>query len=209
MNDARPIDDMGRHMSPGLIEANKQIKPFRLQLLDAVTQCLSKSGVSYWVSDGTALGAFREKGMIAHDCDIDLTVRAQDLHRVSERWLPEYVSVRYVPDKKTVKSKSGLKIVFTHKDAPDFDYKDDLQDSGAELDLYTFHQRDDGAWIKNDERYNQVWRNEVLFPLAECEFEGRTLPCPNDLESYLLELYGYIGRDAVWNETTKRYVPRN
>jgi len=214
----RPIDDMGRVMSQGLLDANKRLKPFRLQLMDAVIRCLDKSDVAFWVTDGTALGAFREKGMIGHDCDIDLSVREEDVHKISERWLPEYVEVRYVPGKEVIQDAGHRcdeqrdkykKLVFVHKDAPEFEYKDDLQESGAELDLYTFRPTTgDDCWTKNDYRYPQSWRNAVMFPLAECTFEGRTLPCPRDLESYLTGLYGYIGRDAVWDEATGRYVPR-
>lgn len=212
----KPIDDMGRVMSQGLLDANTQLKPFRLQLMDAVIHCLEKSQVSFWVSDGTALGAYREQGMIGHDCDVDLSVREEDVYKISERWLPDYVTVRYVPGQVAIKDAAHRcneqrdkykKLVFVHKDAPEFEYKDALQESGAELDLYTFRPTASGsAWTKNDHRYAQSWSNEVMFPLGDCQFEQRTLPCPRDLETYLKGLYGYIGRNAVWDESSGRYV---
>ena len=49
-----------------------------LMLLVDVTNVLDKYGCTYWLSDGTLLGAIRENGFIAHDYDVDLGVWAED-----------------------------------------------------------------------------------------------------------------------------------
>ena len=217
MSITKPIDDMGRVWSKQLVDENSKLKPYRLQLMDAVVKCLTLSKVDFWMSDGTMLGAWRDGKMIQHDCDIDFSMKECDLNRVNVTYLPPWVGVKYIPNLKVAMSPvhkfnhdvdKYKKIVFIHLNAPEFSFKDELQESSAELDLYTISKvtENSNMWTKNDYRYPQSWSQDTLFPLCVFEFEGRRLTGPRYPEVYLTRLYGYIGENAVWDEHTKRYI---
>lgn len=213
--DPRPIDDMGRFLSDKLLKENETLKPYRLELLDAVVKCLQKSRVEFWMSDGTLLGSWRENRMIPHDCDIDLAIKEDDMSRLDLSDIPYWMSVVHKPNQRATMDKNHSfsesrdvckTIVFRHNMAPEFSFKDDLQVSGAELDLYSFRLLRNGLWTKNDKRFDQSWDDSVLFPLRTYKFEWRNLPGPQKPREYLEILYGYIGHDAVWDEKKKRYT---
>eukprot|EP00928_Gymnodinium_smaydae_P038361 TRINITY_DN26481_c0_g1_i1.p1 TRINITY_DN26481_c0_g1~~TRINITY_DN26481_c0_g1_i1.p1 ORF type:complete len:381 (-),score=60.71 TRINITY_DN26481_c0_g1_i1:2-1144(-) len=52
-----------------------------LAMLQTIDERLSAAGVEYWVTGGTLLGAMRHKGIIPHDDDIDIEIRASDMSR--------------------------------------------------------------------------------------------------------------------------------
>ncbi|MBP9738463.1 LicD family protein [Candidatus Saccharibacteria bacterium] len=51
-------------------------KDVALRALVDFTQCLEEAGCTWWLSDGTLLGAVREADFISHDYDIDIGVMA-------------------------------------------------------------------------------------------------------------------------------------
>lgn len=210
MNDSIPIDDMGRVLSPELLKENDELRPYRLTLMDAVIIALKRQKIPFWVSDGTCLGTYRQKGMIKHDCDIDLMVTLEDLKRfqVDDSQFPSWVQWRDHRD-----DADYCKMVFSNANAPrECKFQDALQQSSAELDLYcmvpatpgdSFHFR------KQDLRYPQTWKGSDIYPLQSGVFEGRVVPVPHCMKNYLEAIYGYIGENAVWDEKTKRYRPRS
>jgi len=54
------------------------------QMVDTVGQLLTWYNVRWFVSHGTLLGTVRHGGIIPHDCDVDITVSDQDVHKLRE-----------------------------------------------------------------------------------------------------------------------------
>ena len=56
------------------IEEATILKPYRIYVFKHVAHLLNGLGVSWFLTDGTLLGWYRSKSMIAHDHDIDLSM---------------------------------------------------------------------------------------------------------------------------------------
>ncbi len=46
----------------------------------------------------------------------------------------------------------------------------------------------------------------VIFPLGQIEFEESAYPCPARVKEYLEIQYGYIGKCAIWDPGTDRWI---
>jgi len=55
---------------------NKQLK--ELEILIAIKKCFDDNNINYWISDGTLIGAVRNKGFIPWDDDIDISMLEED-----------------------------------------------------------------------------------------------------------------------------------
>src|SRR3990167_4337844 len=75
-----------------VLKENDIIRASRVECLKVCSEWLTASGVPYFISDGTLLGAFRENGkMIGTDIDTDLSILEEDLEKVlkNSHLLPE------------------------------------------------------------------------------------------------------------------------
>lgn len=54
------------------------------ELLESIKLVLDENNILFWLDFGTLLGAYREKGFISHDCDLDIGVMYEDAERVKE-----------------------------------------------------------------------------------------------------------------------------
>ena len=52
------------------------------EILSFFKQCLNDNGLTFWLTSGTLLGAYREKKLLSHDIDIDVAMFAADKDRV-------------------------------------------------------------------------------------------------------------------------------
>lgn len=53
---------------------------------------------------------------------------------------------------------------------------------------------------------NRLTPYELIFPLGEIELEGRIFPAPAKCQAYLEYIYGYLGEDAVYDDTVQHFV---
>lgn len=60
----------------------KEIKEIELALLDRFSDCCKKNNITYFLSNGTLLGAIKYKGFIPWDDDIDVLVPRADYDRL-------------------------------------------------------------------------------------------------------------------------------
>ena len=77
------------------IEEATILKPYRIYVFKHVAHLLNGLGVSWFLTDGTLLGWYRSKSMIAHDNDIDLSMLEEDMLKVwqNRQLLPDDVLV--------------------------------------------------------------------------------------------------------------------
>jgi hypothetical protein len=154
-------------------------------LLDA-RAALNSLGITFWLTDGTLLGYFREGGIIEHDCDVDLGLMIESY---SDDIIPAFrergFDVKYVLGEK----KRGLELSFERE--------------GVKVDLFFFYREGDrvwhGAWEGMDKgrKRNLIKYHYVPFDLKEIEFVGARFNVPADTLKYVETKYGRDWRTPV------------
>jgi len=64
--------------------ATRRAQLVMLKMLKAVDVMCRKNSISYWLSEGTLIGAAREKGFIPWDDDLDICMMREDFERFKE-----------------------------------------------------------------------------------------------------------------------------
>jgi len=220
------IGDVKMYLPDGMINDNNmdQVLKENALLKDRHVECirtcadwLTSIGVRYFISDGTLLGAYREKGkMINIDIDTDLSIMEEDFTKLFENahLLPDGYLIDPITGGKdwTLRPNESFDGIGAKKctfcDVRD--YSNIVKETLApETDIYTF-RIEDGFLRNNYAKPNQAvhlrkWKQEWIFPLKDIEFEGTIFSGPNDPLNYLKELYGYIGHKAYWDPDEKVY----
>ena len=177
------------------------------------------------LTDGTLLGWYRSKSMIAHDNDIDLSTLEEDMLKVwqNRHLLPDDIKMTcadpgrpefnwctddecypFDPSKNSAK-----KIIFTLKNIPPIP-SNPVGYWAATVDLYTYRLEEDG--YHNNYMFAgyriRPFPESFVLPLQKSTFEGIDVFVPNKPKEWLEINYGYIGENPVWDEVTKLYKPR-
>lgn len=74
----------------------KDIQKCILEILRAIDKACRENGITYFLSDGTMLGAVRHKGFIPWDDDADICMPRPDYDKLIanvKNWLPDYYDV--------------------------------------------------------------------------------------------------------------------
>ncbi|VDM30663.1 unnamed protein product [Hydatigera taeniaeformis] len=83
------------------------------------------------------------------------------------------------------------------------------------VDLFTLSPHPDSPqshlrvnWHKEGlyDSISKKFSYSLFFPLKRVTFEGLDVLAPSNLEGYLTEEYGYLGRDAMYDSTRQRYM---
>ncbi len=76
-------------------EESAILKPYRLYALENTAKLLTSLGVTWFISNGTLLGWFRNGRMIPHDTDVDTTILEEDMLTVwrNRHLLPKEVQM--------------------------------------------------------------------------------------------------------------------
>jgi lipopolysaccharide cholinephosphotransferase len=154
------------------------VKALEAHLLD-IHEVFAAHGVTFWLRDGTALGAWRDGAIIPTDDDIDLGVWVSDTARI-DRALEALAGrgfVMYLRTKWVIALMRDWETV-------------ELIVSGV---------------FPEDEVYNRFLERAFFRDLGSVDFLGRSFRIPSPIERYLEFSYGEDWRipkpDAWWSNT--------
>lgn len=176
-----------------------------LILLADVTSVLEKYGCTYWLSDGTLLGAIRENGFIKHDDDLDLGVWAASFDK---RVIHELIS-RFSCNINRLQGKQSDGMVITvgragiHLDMFFYYPIKNLEGTlkGNKTDIYSCLYSLVRPYNTSNKakRYNCVFPNYK--PLVRRDFLGHKFWVPKNAEAHLAAAYG-----LDWRKPKKDWV---
>lgn len=207
-----------------LFHENRLLKPYRLETLRAIIHLLGELGVQYFLSDGSLLGWFRERGhMIDLDCDTDISIMEEDMGLVWRHRdrLPSFIQVECTKNESgesfcgdgfvsfNPRACEAKKLIVRHTAIPSYVLSRACVCPEATTDVYTYRREDD-LYFNN---YNlggmdgssHGYPYDVLFPLRSSVFEGMEVSVPNKPESWLRLNYGYLGRGAYYDADSGYY----
>jgi hypothetical protein len=169
----------------------KMHQALALMLLRDVATVLEKYQCTYWLSDGTLLGAMRENDFIAHDDDVDLGVWAADfdirvIHELLHKFGCRFGRLQGKPD-------DGMLIT--------------LQRAGVHLDLFFYYPLKNSTSSEKSAIYcssymllkpydtsNMAKRYDYLYPdfkpLVRRSFKGHKFWVPENAKQHLVAAYG-------------------
>ena len=164
-------------------------------LFRGVNRFLRDLEIDYWLVFGTLLGYHREGGIISFDYDIDFGAHERDYQKILKHrgTLPHGFRMY-----DTSHRHPGPKLYIAYK--------------GWEADIYFYEERDAtlqcllNSDVQGDKR---PFPESYVYPLRETTFLGEKTFIPNQVEPYLVHMYGYIGRDAWQDRKTGYWHPRD
>lgn len=138
-----------------------------------------------WLDFGTLLGYYRENDFISHDLDMDFGVQVSSFEEfeVIEKHL---INNGFNRTKEFYFNKSLVELSYSYR--------------GLNVDFIIYNKENDKVssdtifFMKNalgkPTRY-EVYHYEIPFSdLKECEFKGKKVKIPNNIQEYLRTLYG-------------------
>ena len=165
------------------------------ELFRVINRYLRDLGVEYWLAYGTLLGYYREGRIIRHDKDIDIGAHEKEYLKIREgrKRLPAGFKMY-----DTSYKHRGPKLYVTYK--------------GWEADLYFYE--DTGAQLRSYEHSNNLgettpFPKSYVYPLGETTFLGEKTFIPHQPEALLLHHYRCIDKDALQDEATGYWYPKD
>lgn len=148
-----------------------------IKLLDAFNNFTETHNTPYWLDYGTLLGAYRHKGIIPWDDDIDLGMTEQDLIKLpnkfeTDNWVWKINPYRGNDSENTVAAR------FIDKN------------TGTFIDIFSYKKLPTGEWI--DSCNIKPIKNDILFPLEKLTFNGKMYKVPNRTRDILIMYYDDI-----------------
>jgi phosphorylcholine metabolism protein LicD len=165
-----------------LIQSKKMNKKIALENLLEIKKEFEKNQTSFWLTDGTLLGAFREGDFISHDSDTDIGVFASDMKKIS-LILNNLKKQNFEIIKSFGTLENGFEIAIKKND--------------IKTDLFFFYETEDKsqffhsayADFKN-ESYQKFDFFYDRFEIASMQFLNHNFPCPFNTQHYLIQKYG-------------------
>lgn len=178
--------------------------------LAKITQLFKKHNIPHWMDCGTCLGAYRYRGIIPWDEDIDIAVLRSDFDNVKNA-LKELDPKKYIACDWSSRDKEKSYLMLW------------MKDSGRVLDIYCFDLDEEKGelhaivsnidchlmaekWKIRERRFVRSMPYDQVFPLKKTEFDGLEVYVPNRTKEYLQQIYGKDLRPAkVYNAETDLY----
>jgi hypothetical protein len=167
------------HEFPNLV-----VKPLEPEIaeivLDTGVEQLRGAGITHWISSGTLLGFYRDKGFIPHDTDLDVNVLVEKPEAIVIRGF-EVCRVMYYK-KPQPNSPTGF-----HFDQ--YPMQIALTRAGEIFDIYYFYKVGDIALNINE---HGVIRKPMHFieNMTSIKYHGKDYPSPGPIEDFLKWRFG-------------------
>mgnify|MGYP006282747293 CR=1 FL=1 len=158
--------------------------------------------VSFWITDGTLLGYYRENDFINHDHDMDIAVFIDD-------WKDEILV--------DLKRKE-FKLLYIYGDKScGLEYT--LLKNNIRTDIFFFYKENNYYWhaawdiSKIKSFLNMIKYLYEPFKLKEIKFKNINLKIPENTEKYIIQKYGKNWKTPIkkwrWNYDPKNYKKTN
>ncbi len=204
--EAEWITSQGHKRRPGdenYLQADKEA-------LREILSIFEKNQILSWADCGTCFGAYRYGGVIPWDEDVDLAILEND-HFNALRALRALDPNKYVVHDWSVRSNPHTYIRVS------------VKETGAEIDIYHFRidpeaqtirgilSAEDNIFMRESWKIRE--RNLIhpvpyawIFPLKKANFDGVTVPVPNQIVKYIQSKYGEnIDPVKIFNEVTQAW----
>lgn len=191
----------------------------RLALACVVRDILKQGNATWFVENGTLLGAWRNGGLIANDDDFDIAVLYQAIYTKENQILPYQAEVfemlqRLLPTPFQVRSVSSYATKLEVFDPTHGHYY--LAGPGyfgANFHYVTVDLQAYGLCpIHRSRHFKSLYRQQTVtrlftdvFPLSSTLICEQSFPAPKNIEQVLLHQYGCLLPGANFNETTGLY----
>ena len=177
----------------------QRIRLRQLQVLKAVMEQLGLKD-SWFIAQGTLLGAVRHGGFIPWDYDVDVAMSRQSMFRLNQEWQRFFPRDMFLQTQLTensydvFRSSGQIRITdrySTHEKVP-WTFPDGRRvrpyHVGAAIDLLTIvRDKNDNTTFKLLHYYP---RESDLFPTSEVCFEGIMFPAPRNVSKHLTLIFG-------------------
>ena len=172
---------------------------------------LNKLEQTWFIENGTLLGAYRDNKFIINDDDFDIGMlidskdEIKTIYKKILNLLPKYYKLRiidtYCNKIEIYEPKYGSYILKgPHYNGDDYHY--------VSLDLQFYLKNK----IKNNYHqlyfifpYDIIINHDIIYPLKKIILENEESPTPNNVEEFLKLHYGSIDKKAKYNIKTHRY----
>ncbi len=175
-----------------LMKAARRVQEVGPEIFRVFSQIVQEEKCEFWPFWGTLLGAYREKGFIKHDDDIDVGMFSKDIGlRLVDKMIEKGFVVLHVAVDKDFKG--GLHLAFKYKD--------------VKFDIYSF-DKDEVSGVNtvfcpipyNYAKWGEACRTDIMDilhvkvpgwkSLIEIPFEDGKISIPSNTDEILKVLYG-------------------